>query len=232
MILVVMELSSFQLEIMTRSPQVAAVLNLTPNHLDRHGTMKAYTAAKARILDYQRVEDTAVLGCDDPGAWGLLQTPFKGVWFPLDRVLNPMKARLVASWMGIRSPFGMANPHHVLFARETIGLRGGHNLANVLAACAIAHAAGLPDEAMRKWCRSVLRVLPTAWSMCALGVEPIGITIRLLQHRNERLLQSWPLMSHWCCYWAVVIKTCPGTIWLPWSASGWITRFYLVRLPG
>ena len=44
--LAVMELSSFQLELMTRSPQVAAILNITPNHLDRHGTMEAYTAAK------------------------------------------------------------------------------------------------------------------------------------------------------------------------------------------
>ena len=44
---VVMELSSFQLEIMTRSVQIAAVLNITPNHLDRHGTMEAYPAAKA-----------------------------------------------------------------------------------------------------------------------------------------------------------------------------------------
>ena len=42
------ELSSFQLEIMTRSPQVAAVLNITPNHLDRHSSMQVYTAAKAR----------------------------------------------------------------------------------------------------------------------------------------------------------------------------------------
>ncbi len=50
---VVLELSSFQLELMTRSPQVAAVLNITPNHLDRHGTMAAYTAAKARILAFQ-----------------------------------------------------------------------------------------------------------------------------------------------------------------------------------
>ena len=69
--LAVMELSSFQLEIMTRSPQVAAVLNITPNHLDRHSSMQAYTAAKARILAYQSSGDAAVLGRDDPGAWGL-----------------------------------------------------------------------------------------------------------------------------------------------------------------
>ncbi|MDP3721510.1 MAG: Mur ligase family protein, partial [Anaerolineaceae bacterium] len=48
--IVILELSSFQLEQMTRSPHIAAVLNITPNHLDRHGTMQAYTEAKARIL--------------------------------------------------------------------------------------------------------------------------------------------------------------------------------------
>ena len=46
----VVEFSSFQLELMTTSPHIGAVLNITPNHLDRHGTMEAYTAAKARIL--------------------------------------------------------------------------------------------------------------------------------------------------------------------------------------
>ena len=51
--LAILEISSFQLEQMTVSPNVAAVLNITPNHLDRHGTMEAYTAAKARILEYQ-----------------------------------------------------------------------------------------------------------------------------------------------------------------------------------
>jgi UDP-N-acetylmuramoylalanine--D-glutamate ligase len=69
--LCVMELSSFQLELMTRSPQLAVILNITPNHLDRHGTMQAYTAAKARILQFQSPEDSAVLGRDDPGAWSL-----------------------------------------------------------------------------------------------------------------------------------------------------------------
>lgn len=63
--LVVMELSSFQLEIMTCSPQVAAVLNITPNHLDRHATMENYTAAKARILDHQLDQGVAILGRDD-----------------------------------------------------------------------------------------------------------------------------------------------------------------------
>ncbi|HKG52937.1 MAG TPA: Mur ligase family protein, partial [Anaerolineales bacterium] len=67
----ILEMSSFQLDQMTVSPTVAAILNITPNHLDRHGTMEAYTAAKARILEFQSKEDIAVLGRDDKGAWSL-----------------------------------------------------------------------------------------------------------------------------------------------------------------
>jgi len=67
----ILELSSFQLEQMTISPNVAAILNITPNHLDRHGTMETYTAAKARILEFQSKNDIAVLGHDDKGAWNL-----------------------------------------------------------------------------------------------------------------------------------------------------------------
>src|SRR5215211_6691905 len=67
----ILELSSFQLEQMTISPNIAAILNVTPNHLDRHGTMEAYTAAKARILEFQSEQDAAILGRDDKGAWSL-----------------------------------------------------------------------------------------------------------------------------------------------------------------
>jgi UDP-N-acetylmuramoylalanine--D-glutamate ligase len=71
--LVVLELSSFQLEQMTQSPQVAAVFNVTPNHLDRHGTFEAYAAAKARLVEYQQPDDVAVLGREDPGAWAMAE---------------------------------------------------------------------------------------------------------------------------------------------------------------
>ncbi len=69
--LAILEISSFQLEQMTISPQVAAILNITPNHLDRHGTMEAYTAAKKRILDFQEPADTAVLCREDAGSWNM-----------------------------------------------------------------------------------------------------------------------------------------------------------------
>src|SRR5690606_5477558 len=67
--LVVQELSSFQLEIWDAcSPPVAAILNLTPNHLDRHKTMDLYARAKGNILRYQEPDDVAVLSADDPGS--------------------------------------------------------------------------------------------------------------------------------------------------------------------
>src|SRR5512136_441540 len=69
--LAILEISSFQLEQMTISPNIAAILNITPNHLDRHGTMDAYLAAKKRILDFQNKQDTAVLCREDRVAWDL-----------------------------------------------------------------------------------------------------------------------------------------------------------------
>ena len=70
--LVILELSSFQLELMSNSPDIAAILNITPNHLDRHGTMDAYKAAKARILGFPKTSnDTAILCRDDPGSGAL-----------------------------------------------------------------------------------------------------------------------------------------------------------------
>ena len=88
----ILELSSFQLEQMTISPNIAVVLNITPNHLDRHGTMDAYTTAKANILKYQSQDDVAVLGYDDKGSWNL-RNEVKGKLFTfslndLDEGLN------------------------------------------------------------------------------------------------------------------------------------------------
>ncbi len=144
--LAVMELSSFQLEIMTRSPQVAAVLNITPNHLDRHETMQAYTAAKARILAYQSADDIAVLNRDDPGAWslaGMVRGALLGFGLHPWREFAGTYVRdgALVLWDGIAET--------ELMKQADIRLRGEHNLANVLAACAIAHAVGIPLAAMR-----------------------------------------------------------------------------------
>src|SRR5262249_30651910 len=63
---VILEVSSFQLEPMDVSPHVAAITNITPNHLARHPSMEAYTNAKAQIVQHQRHSDWAILNADDP----------------------------------------------------------------------------------------------------------------------------------------------------------------------
>ena len=143
--LVVMELSSFQLELMTSSPQIAAVLNLTPNHLDRHKTMEAYTAAKVNILVHQDEQAIAVLGREDPGAWTLRE-------YALGRVMSFGVHSFKGEGTYVESDevrLKLGGGEQRLFSLDSISLRGPHNLLNVLAASAIAGAAGIEPEAMR-----------------------------------------------------------------------------------
>ncbi len=145
---VVMELSSFQLELMTVSPNVGAVLNITPNHLDRHGTMEAYAQAKAHILAYQKPRDVAVLSRDDAISRALEQiAPGDVIWFSANEMVGDgaflAGERLIVA--GDASPDGEP---HVVCERGDIQLRGDHNVLNVLAACAISGAAGVEPEFM------------------------------------------------------------------------------------
>lgn len=146
--LAVLELSSFQLEQMTVSPNIAAVLNVTPNHLDRHGTMKAYTDAKARILDFQSTGDTAILGRDDEGAWDLKKR-VKGNLLAFS--LHDLEKGLDGAYLHDGS-LSLRDGHACvpLLAREKIQLRGDYNAANVLAAFAIGRAAGFKLDDMRQ----------------------------------------------------------------------------------
>jgi UDP-N-acetylmuramoylalanine--D-glutamate ligase len=131
---------------MTISPNVAAILNITPNHLDRHGTMKAYAAAKARILEFQSEQDTAVLGRDDRGAWSLRNKVRGRLYtFSLDELQEGLNgAYLQDGLLNLRD----GDAYLPLILREKISLRGDHNVSNVLAAFTIGHAAGFPLDAM------------------------------------------------------------------------------------
>ncbi len=147
---VVMELSSFQLEIMTKSPHVAAVLNITPNHLDRHKTMEAYIAAKRNIVAHQGPGDYAVLGFDDANARSLtLETQAHPVFFSggveVDEGAYKTNGELALRLSGV---------YTVVCRKEEVRLRGDHNLLNVLAACAISGVAGVPVEGMREVIRT------------------------------------------------------------------------------
>jgi len=144
--IVIMELSSFQLEQMTISPGIAAILNITPNHLDRHGNMEAYTAAKARILEFQSKNDVAILGHDDKGAWSL-RNKVQGRLMTFS--MNDLDEGLDGTYyhdglLNLRD----GNAYLPLLLREKVLLRGDYNVANVLAAFVIGHAAGFPLDAM------------------------------------------------------------------------------------
>jgi UDP-N-acetylmuramoylalanine--D-glutamate ligase len=143
---VILELSSFQLEIMTVSPRVAAVLNIAPNHLDRHKTMEAYIAAKQRILDFQDVEDVAVLGYDDPNARSLAAA-VRG------RLRFFSREREVARGAFLREGtlfLRLGSEAWPICRVEEVRLRGRHNLWNVLAAAAVAGSLGADIGAIRE----------------------------------------------------------------------------------
>ncbi|MFB3881601.1 MAG: UDP-N-acetylmuramoyl-L-alanine--D-glutamate ligase [Armatimonadota bacterium] len=131
----VAEVSSFQLEA-TREfrPRVAVLLNLFPDHLDRHTSMADYAAAKARLFANQQAEDTAVINNDDRQAWALRSlTRAQVVPFSLTQA-SPMGADVADGWLRVKG--------RAVCRADAVRLRGRHNLANALAALAAAHAAG------------------------------------------------------------------------------------------
>jgi len=144
---VVLELSSFQLELMTHSPTIAAVTNITPNHLDRHGSMQAYTAAKAHILEYQQMGDCAILNREDEGSWNL-KPMVKGnlITFGLQKPDGDLDGTFISNG------FLCAQQNQLIkqiCPVDCVRLRGEHNLLNALAACAIAIAAEMPFDAIQ-----------------------------------------------------------------------------------
>lgn len=139
---VVLEMSSFQLETLPYSPQVAAILNITPNHLDRHPDMESYAAAKANIIRHQRPEDWAVLNADDRITSGL-QAVGRPLWFSIGRAVEGCYLEEGSVVLRRGASVEMVCPV------GEVRLRGRHNLYNVVAATALASAAGVPGEAMR-----------------------------------------------------------------------------------
>lgn len=165
---VVMELSSFQLEVfapdyqaptveeqrsaasraidtMGWSPHVAAVTNITPNHLDRHASMAEYAEAKATIVAFQRPGDWAVLNADDATSGSLVaRSAAEVLWFSLSGAV-PQGAYLDGDRLMLR----YAGSERLLCTADAVQLRGRHNLANVLTAACCAMAAGADLEAIR-----------------------------------------------------------------------------------
>lgn len=140
---VVLELSSFQLEHLAwqaYSPPLALVLNLAPNHLDRHGTMTAYQQAKEHILAYQTLEDTAILNWDDMTVrYMAARGQGQRLYYSLEETLPEGVYRQDDALI-----MAKAGQQTVLCRQSDLSLRGAHNLSNAAAAAAAAAVLGVP----------------------------------------------------------------------------------------
>ncbi len=147
---IVAEISSFQLEaIQNFRPEIGVLLNLTPDHLDRHDSFEAYAAAKMRMFKNQLERDAAVLNADDPEITRRMPGRPHIYWFS--------RQKRVAEGAFVRGDevvFRADGSETVVARRNEIPLRGAHNLENVLAACAAAYLAGAPAAAIASGVKS------------------------------------------------------------------------------
>lgn len=143
---VVAELSSFQLEGIEKfRPFISVLLNITPDHLDRHQTMENYRAAKKQIFKNQGEEDLAVLNRDDPALEGWeREIQARVVYFSRQKILKEGiyldNQHIVIKEPGELLPVGPV---------KNIRLPGKHNLENILAAVAAAYHGGISPETIR-----------------------------------------------------------------------------------
>ena len=140
----VAEISSFQLETIEKfRPEIGVLLNLTPDHLDRHASFDEYALAKMRMFENQLERDIAILNADDPEITKRMPTKPHIFWFS--------RQKRVAAGAFLRDEqvlFRNEGSEVALARRDEISLRGEHNVENVLAACAAAYLAGADPAAI------------------------------------------------------------------------------------
>jgi len=142
----VAEVSSFQLEWVEHfRPRVGCLLNLTPDHLDRHATFAQYRDAKARLFAAQEATDFAVVNADDPEAWAVAPG-LRAQVIPLTTTPRAVGAVAGEGVVSLRRP-GMPEERYDL--RRT-RLLGRHNLENLAAGVAVARLAGAPPPAVQE----------------------------------------------------------------------------------
>jgi UDP-N-acetylmuramoylalanine--D-glutamate ligase len=153
---VVLELSSFVLEGLGEaklSPQYACITNISPDHLDRYGTMEAYTEAKKQIFYHQCDQDVAVLNYNDVSAHFDEAVRGRLAWFLADDSDdNPHISRLpdtIAYWSREHLLWQANGRQEIICRKGDVHLAGRHNLANIAAAAALAKAYGVTNENIR-----------------------------------------------------------------------------------
>ncbi len=155
---IVAEVSSFQLTLAdTFHPRVAALLNITPDHLDYHGSMEAYAAEKAKVFAHQVTGDTAVIDLDDPGSAPYAERSAAGgaSVCGVSRLAAEGAGAYVTGDMLVVEENGLA---HELVAVCDLGIKGEHNVSNALAAAVCARAAGADFPAIARGLRSFLPI--------------------------------------------------------------------------
>ncbi len=159
----VLEVSSFQLEtIVDFRPRIAVILNITPDHLDRHKTFANYVNAKARIFENQGPEDFTVLNADDPATIDLAERTLA------QRVLFSRKKEIAVGAFvrgahiyfrgvaptllsaGVAGSTQTPEGEHEIMALNEIPLKGAHNLENVLAAISVGMLTGAHPAQIRR----------------------------------------------------------------------------------
>ena len=147
----VLEVSSFQLEtVQTFQPRIAVILNITPDHLDRHRTFEAYAGAKARIFENQQSDDFAVLNEDDPACVNLAKRVNAQLfWFSRQKEVQR------GAWLsGGRILFRDAARQQEIMLVADIPLKGAHNVENALAGVCVGMLVGSSPERIREAIRN------------------------------------------------------------------------------
>jgi UDP-N-acetylmuramoylalanine--D-glutamate ligase len=149
---IVLEVSSFQLEtIQTFRPKIAVVLNVTPDHLDRHRTLEVYVDAKARIFENQRSDDFAVLNEDDPTCVSMAaRTRAQVFWFSRQKEVKQGAWVREGKILFRDESSSQKNQQRDIMLVSEIPLKGAHNLENVLAAVCAGALMGCAPEKIRQ----------------------------------------------------------------------------------
>jgi UDP-N-acetylmuramoylalanine--D-glutamate ligase len=148
---IIAEVSSFQLETTEMfQPVIAALLNLSPDHLDRYKDEEEYVAAKARIFSAMDQNDWAIFNADDPGTLKIVMGAKADV-FPFSRLSRPERgAFLEDGWITLSD----GKHEHRILEKRSVALAGTHNLENALAAVAVAWKMGVSPGAMAEVLRT------------------------------------------------------------------------------
>lgn len=146
----VVELSSFQLESLRSARfSIAAILNVTPDHLDRYANVEAYGQAKARIFATQRADDAAVINADDATVRALASQA-RGQVYGFTRQGQQALKGLAGGAVGLGQEFHMTLGGGYTFSVRNRALRGAHNLENAMAASLMASLAGVSPDVIQR----------------------------------------------------------------------------------